>query len=135
MMTSLVSGEATIGIMYKAQAATIAKRNPDLKWIFPSEGAISISWGTGIARNTPNREFAERFLDMTLDPKGQVAFVQAFNYPGTNRNTEALVAPAQRGTIGLTDEERARLVNLDQGYMSEQRISWMNRWKSVVASS
>lgn len=135
MMTSLVTGEAAIGVMYSAQAATIAKRNPDVKWVFPSEGAISISWGTGIAKNTPNREFAERFLDMTLAPRGQIAFVKAFNYPGTNRNTQALMTPAEQATIGLTDEERARLVNLDQDYMNEQRLSWMSRWKTIVASS
>jgi spermidine/putrescine-binding protein len=135
MMTSLTSGEAAIGIMYKAQAATIAQRNPDVKWVYPSEGAISISWGTGIAKNTPNRAFAERFLDMTLDPKGQIAFVQAFNYPGTNRNTDALVPAAQRAQIGLTDDERAHLITLDQTYMSQQRVAWMSRWKSIVASA
>jgi putative spermidine/putrescine transport system substrate-binding protein len=135
MMTSLITGEASIGIMYSSQAATIAKRNPDVKWVFPSEGAISISWGTGIAKNTPNRELAERYLDMTLDPNGQIAFVKAFNYPGTNRNTASLMSPAERAATGLTDEERAHLVNLDQDYMSEQRLAWMSRWKSIVASS
>ncbi|WP_293022067.1 extracellular solute-binding protein [Pandoraea sp.] len=135
IMADLVSGEATIGVLYNAQTETVAKRNRDVKWVFPEEGAISISWGTGIAKNAPSLDYAERFLNLTLDPQGQIGFAEAFNYPGTNRKTQALLPPALQKSIVLSDAERSRLVDLDQQYMSEQRVSWMSRWNRIVAGA
>jgi putative spermidine/putrescine transport system substrate-binding protein len=135
MMTDLASGEATIGLMFKSQTVTIARRNPDIKWVFPKEGAISISWGTGIAKNAPNPQLAERFVNLTLDPHGQIGFTQAFNYPGTNRKTMQLVDPALRPQIDLSDAERAKMITLDQQFMNQQRVSWTNRWNTIVASN
>jgi putative spermidine/putrescine transport system substrate-binding protein len=135
IMSSLASGEATVGILYKAQTVKVAERNPDIKWVFPEEGAISISWGTGIAKNAPSTEFAERYLNLTLDPQGQIGLTQAFNYPGTNRKTNELLPPAMRQQIALSDLERAKMIDLDQQYMSEQRVGWMSRWNRIVASS
>jgi spermidine/putrescine-binding protein len=135
IMSSLVSGEATVGVLYNAQTVTVAQRNPAVKWVFPEEGAISISWGTGIAKNAPSTEFAERFLNLTLDPQGQIGLAQAFNYPGTNRHTADLLTPALRQQISMSDADRAKMINLDQQYMSEQRVAWMSRWNRIVASS
>jgi len=135
IMKTLESGEATIGVLYNAQTETVAQRNPDIKWVFPSEGAISITWGTGIAKNAPSLEYAERFLNLTLDPQGQIGLAQAFNYPGTNRKTNALLTPLQQQQTAMTDAERAKMIDLDQQYMSDQRVAWMNRWNSIVASN
>ena len=135
IMSTLESGEATIGVLYDAQTVTVAQHNPAVKWVFPREGAISISWGTGIAKNAPSIEFAERFLNLTLDPQGQIGLAQAFNYPGSNSKTADLLTPALRQQISMTDAQRAKMVTLDQQFMSEQRVGWMSRWNNIVASS
>ena len=133
IMNAFASGEALVGLLYKSQTQTVQRRNPDVQWVFPKEGAIAISWGTGIAKNTPNREYAERFLDLTLDAKGQTFFTQAFNYPGTNRNMLALLDPELRERVQLTDAQREQLINLDHEFMSDQRTAWVDRWNRAVA--
>ncbi|MEO6271100.1 MAG: extracellular solute-binding protein [Lautropia sp.] len=134
IMNAFASGEALVGLLYKSQTQTVQKRNPDVQWVFPKEGAIAISWGTGIAKNTRNREFAERFLNLTLDAKGQTFFTQAFNYPGTNRGMMELLDPELRERVQLTDAQREQLVNLDHDFMSEQRTAWVDRWNRAVAN-
>lgn len=133
IMNAFVTGEAVIGLLYKSQTMTVQRRNPAVQWVFPSEGAIAISWGTGIAKNTPNRELAEKFLNLTLDPKGQIEMTKAFNYPGTNRHTLDLLDPETRKQIEFTDAQREKLVDLDHQFMSEHRTEWVDRWNRTVA--
>ena len=53
IMNAFATGEAVIGLLYKSQTMTVQRRNPAIKWVFPEEGAIAISWGTGIAKIRP----------------------------------------------------------------------------------
>jgi putative spermidine/putrescine transport system substrate-binding protein len=133
IMNAFATGEAVAGLLYKSQTMTVQRRNPAVQWVFPEEGAIAISWGTGIAKNTPNREFAERFLNLTLDPRGQIEMTKAFNYPGTNRKTLDLLPPDERKQIEFTDAQRERLIDLDHQFMSDQRTAWVDRWNRAVA--
>lgn len=133
IMNAFATGEAVIGLLYKSQTMTVQRRNPAVQWVFPEEGAIAISWGTGIAKNTPNRALAEQFLNLTLDPKGQIEMTKAFNYPGTNRHTLDLLDAETRKQLEFTDAQRERLVELDHQYMSDQRTAWVDRWNRTVA--
>lgn len=133
IVNAFASGEALIGLLYKSQTMAVTARNPAVKWVFPSEGAISISWGTGIAKNTPNREAAEEFLNYTLTPESQIEYTKAFNYPGTNKGALDMLDAQTREAIQLTEEERSRLVNFDHQFLSETRAEWTDRWNRVVS--
>lgn len=133
IMNSLRSEEAVIGLLYKSQTYTVSGWGAPVAWVYPKEGAISITWGTGIAKNTKNLEWAERYLNLTLDPEAQTHFTQAFNYPGSNRKMIDLLPPELQQRARFSPEELKRLVQLDHGFMSDRRAEWTERWNRVVA--
>lgn len=133
IMNAFRSEEALIGLLYTSQTFTVQGWGTPAKWVFPKEGAIAISWGTGIAKNTKNKEWAESYLNLTLDPKGQPFFTKAFNYPGTNKNSLAELPPELQARVRYTDDELKRLVELDHGFMAERRAEWTDRWNRIVS--
>ncbi|MEX6508649.1 PotD/PotF family extracellular solute-binding protein [Jiella sp. M17.18] len=133
IMNAFATGEAVIGLLYKSQTMTVQRRNKAVEWVFPEEGAIAISWGTGIAKNTPNKALAEEFLNLTLAPQGQIALTQAFNYPGTNKKALDLLDPDQRQAVELTDAQRDSLIQLDHKFMNDHRTEIVDRWNRIVA--
>ncbi len=133
IMNSLRDEEAVIGLLYKSQTFTIQGWGTPAKFVFPKEGAILFESGTGIAKNTKNRELAETYLNLTLDPATQPHFAETFNYPGTNRNMIAKLSPELQERVRLTDDERAHFVELDQEFMADQRAAWTERWNRIVA--
>lgn len=133
IMSAFTTGEAVIGLLYKSQTFTVQDRGVNIKWVYPEEGAISISWGTGIAKNTPNLDLAEKYLNLTLEPEGQGHFTRAFNYPGSNTKMLGFLDPALRERVQFSEQEIAGLINLDHEFMSDQRNDWMDRWNRIVA--
>jgi putative spermidine/putrescine transport system substrate-binding protein len=133
MMNSLRDEEAVIGLLYKSQTYTVQGWGTPVKWVYPKEGAILYESGTGIAKGTKYRELAEIYLNLTLDPTIQPRFTEKFNYPGSNRHMIEKLSPELQERVRLSDDERAHLVELDQGYLADQRPAWTERWNRVVA--
>jgi putative spermidine/putrescine transport system substrate-binding protein len=134
IMNSLKNEEAVVGLLYKSQTYTVQKKwGAPVAWVYPKEGAISISWGTGIAKNTKNFEWAERYLNLTLDAEAQTHFTRAFNYPGSNRKMIDLLPPELQERARFSPQELQRLVHLDHTFMSDHRAEWTERWNRVVA--
>ena len=134
MMNSMRNGEAIIGLLYKSQSYTVLGWGSPVEWVSPSEGAILYSSGTGIAKGTKNLELAEQYLNLTLDPQVQTMCAQKFNYPGTNTETMAQLAPDLQARVRSTPEEMAKLVDLDFAMMAEKRSEWTDRWNRIVAA-
>jgi spermidine/putrescine-binding protein len=134
IMNSLKNEEAVIGLLYKSQTYTVQKKwNAPVSWVFPKEGAISITWGTGIAKNCRQLEHAERYLNLTLDAQAQTHFTEAFNYPGSNRKMTDLLPAELKERARFAPEELKRLVQLDHGFMSDRRAEWTERWNRAVS--
>lgn len=134
MMNSMRNGEAIIGLLYKSQTYTVQAWNTPVQWVSPSEGAILYSSGTGIAKGTKNLELAEQYLNWTLDPRVQTVCAQKFNYPGTNSETMALLAPDLQERVRSTPKEMSKLVDLNFAEMAEKRPEWTDRWNRIVAA-
>jgi len=121
-------------LLYKSQTYTVKGWKVPAEWVYPKEGAILYSAGTGIAKGTKNLEFAEAFLNLTLDPKMQGIYAEKFNYPGTNTKMEAILPPELQERVRSTPEEMARLIDLDHATMAEKRAEWTDRWNRIVAA-
>ena len=134
IMNSLRGEDAVIGLLYKSQTYTVKGWKVPAEWVYPKEGAILYSAGTAIAKGTKNIEFAEAFLNLTLDPKLQTIYTEKFNYPGTNKNTEAALPPELQERVQSTPEEMSRLIDLDHATMAEKRPEWTDRWNRIVAA-
>ena len=133
IMNALRNEEAVIGMLYKSQSFTVKGWNAPVEWVYPSEGAILYSSGTGIAKGCKNMELAEEYLNLTLDPKIQMFAAQKFNYPGTNTGTEAILPPDLQARVKASPEEMSKLIDLDLAVMAVKRGEWTDRWNRIVA--
>jgi putative spermidine/putrescine transport system substrate-binding protein len=134
IMNALRGEEAVIGLLYKSQTYTVKGWNAPVEWVYPKEGAILYSAGTGIAKGTKNMDLAEQFLNLTLDPKMQGIYSEKFNYPGTNKTMEAMLPANLQERVRSTPDEMNRLVDLDHATMAEKRAEWTDRWNRIVAA-
>ena len=134
IMNALRGEDAVIGLLYTSQTYTVKGWNAPVEWVYPKEGAILYSAGTGIAKGTKNLELAEQFLNLTLDPKMQTIYTEKFNYPGTNKNMEAMLPPNLQERVRSTPDHMSRLVDLDHSTMAEKRAEWTDRWNRIVAA-
>lgn len=133
IITSLINGDAAIGLMHKSQSYTVLNRGGNVKWVFPEEGAISYLSGTGIAKNTKNRELAERYIDLTIDPAIQGWVAGALNYAGTHPDTLATLPLELQERVQFTDDEMARMIDFDQKVMAVERAAWTDQWNRIIA--
>ncbi len=133
IMNSLRDEEAVVGLLYKSQTYTVQGWGTPVKWVYPKEGSILYSSGTGIAKNTKNKELAEQWLNLTLDPKLQTYFTEKFSYPGTNRKMVDMLPPELQERAKFSQEELDHLIELDQEFMASHRAEWTDHWNRIVA--
>ncbi|WP_430259881.1 ABC transporter substrate-binding protein [Neorhizobium sp. IRS_2294] len=133
IMSSLVSGEAAVGLLYKSQTYTVLKQGGKAEWVFPQEGAISYLSGTGIAKGTKNKVLAEQYVNATIDPSTQGWVAEVFNYGGTHPDTLKTLPVELQQRVQFPDEEIARIIDLDHQFISSNRGEWTDRWNRVVA--
>jgi spermidine/putrescine-binding protein len=133
IMSALVNEEAAIGLLYKSQSYTVLQQGGKVEWVFPKEGAISYLSGTGIAKNTKNKALAEQYVNMTIDPSTQGWVAQVFNYGGTHPDTFAKLPLELQQRVQFSPEEIARIIDLDQEFMSANRGEWTDRWNRIVS--
>lgn len=133
IMNSLQSGDAQIGLLYKSQTYTIQDKGAQVEWVFPKEGAIEISWGYGITKNSKNREWAERWINLAMDPDVQPYFTGWGNYPGSNPKMLDKLEPKLKARAFFTEDQLKQMVILDHEFMSDRRAEWTERWNRVMA--
>jgi putative spermidine/putrescine transport system substrate-binding protein len=133
IMSALVNGEAAVGLLYKSQTYTVLKQGGKVEWVFPQEGAISYLSGTGIAKNSKNKALAEQYVNATLDPSTQGWVANVFNYGGTHPDTLKTLPVELQQRVQFSDEEVARIIDLDHEFISANRGEWTDRWNRVIA--
>ena len=133
IMNAFRTEEATVGLLYKSQTYTVKGWNAPVDWVYPGEGGIPYVSGTAIAKGTKNLALAEEYLDTTMDPDIQPAFMKAYNYPGTNKDMLSRLSPELKERAEFSKEQLDKLITLDHEFMSDRRGDWTQRWNRVVA--
>jgi spermidine/putrescine transport system permease protein len=86
--TAMINGEASIGLMWNAEASLAIKDNPDVQIINPKEGNTLFLDNLCIAKGSKNLDAAEKFMNYILDAKASAEISKV--YPYLNPNTEAV---------------------------------------------
>lgn len=85
---ALLSGQANAGVMYSGNAALAARQNPEIAYVFPTEGAGIWFDNLVIPADAPNPEAAHAFINWVLKPENNMLITKEFPY--SNPNREAL---------------------------------------------
>ncbi len=86
--TLMISGETSIGFMWNAEIALAMAENPDIKIVFPKEGAYLFLDNLCVLNGAKNQENAEKFINFILKP--EVSKMVSDEFPYLNPNTEAV---------------------------------------------
>ena len=122
----LKSDEFGIGIMWKARAVQWQNAGINVMAVTPSEGALAYVSGFVIPKNAPNKDGAYAYLDAMMEKSAQEAFAVDMGYNPTVTN--AVVAPELNERIGFTQEQIAKLVKLDYGFLMDNDVALKEWW-------
>lgn len=88
--SSLISGDCTVAYAWNAEIALAMKDNPDIKIVYPKEGAYKFMDNWAIAKGAKNYDNAMKFINFMLEP--DVAQMVMKEYPYLNPNATAVKA-------------------------------------------
>ncbi|EQA14526.1 bacterial extracellular solute-binding family protein [Glaesserella parasuis 174] len=89
-----LQGEVAIGMQWTGSAYRAKSENPDLKFIFPKEGAVIWMDNYVIPKNAKNKEAAHKFIDFLLRPESAKMVIETMGFSMPNENVKALL-PAE----------------------------------------
>lgn len=92
-------------------------------------GTLALGTGFVILKGTPYEEAANKFVNLSLDPKLQVEFSSWNLYPPTNRKA---VLPPELAHIKVTDEQLKHTVKLDWAKVVTHKADYLKRWNEEV---
>ena len=88
--SALISGDCTVGYVWSAEIALAMEENPDIKVVYPTEGAYLFMDNWAIPKGAKNYDNAVKFIDFMLDAENAQMVLEEFPY--LSPNTKAVEA-------------------------------------------
>ena len=88
--SALISGDCTVGYVWSAEIALAMEENPDIKVVYPTEGAYLFMDNWAIPKGAKNYDNAMKFIDFMLDAENAQMVLGEFPY--LSPNTKAVEA-------------------------------------------
>ena len=88
--SALISGDCTVGYVWSAEIALAMEENPDIKVVYPTEGAYLFMDNWAIPKGAKNYDSAVKFIDFMLDAEN--AQMELEEFPYLSPNTKAVEA-------------------------------------------
>ncbi|MHA2937100.1 extracellular solute-binding protein [Vibrio sp. RC27] len=84
----LVSGDATVGMIWSGMSARARSEGADIEYAFPKEGYIVWMDNLVLLKDAPNRENALKFMNFLLVPENAAALTNYAQYASGVKGTE-----------------------------------------------
>ena len=89
--SALISGDCTVGYVWSAEIALAMEENPDIKVVYPTEGAYLFMDNWAIPKGAKNYDNAVKFIDFMLDAENAQMVLEEFPYLSpTTKAVEAM---------------------------------------------
>lgn len=86
-----LQGEVDVGMMWTGSAHRAKSENPDIKFIFPKEGAVVWMDNYAIPKQAKNKEAAHKFIDFLLRPESAKAVIELMGFSMPNEKVKPLL--------------------------------------------
>lgn len=108
----LITKEASIAVLWNAEAALAKENNPNIEIIFPKEG-IALSFDNfAIPKGSKHKEYTYKFIDYILRPIVMKKIIESYPYKNLNIGTEQILSD----NYLLNDAANIRDENMENGY-------------------
>jgi len=84
--------------------AGIAKDNPNLDYVIPTQGGIRWQQGLGIFAASKNKDLAKKFVQYIVSPEGQGKLATSSCYWGMPANSKAVLNDDQKAILRWSDQ-------------------------------
>ena len=101
LQDDILSGEVSAAVMYTSQVTQACMANPDLKFVYPTEGIGLGIMAQFIPVNAPHADAALAFIDYILRPDVSAKCFEFLGYYCTNSAADSLIDPAYQSFLTL----------------------------------
>lgn len=120
------AGEIWISANYSARAVQWGKEGLPIRWSYPDEGAVFISFGAAVTKRARNRDAAYAYLNAMLEPPHMGAISESTSYTVSTDNAE--LSPQNRTLLEFTPEQIEKLNMVDYPYATKSDPTWLEWW-------
>lgn len=89
--SALISGDCTVGMIWSAEAALAMDENPDIKIVYPTEGAYVFLDNWAIPKGAKNYDAAMEFINYMLSAEAAKMNIEDFPYLCPNKTALELM--------------------------------------------
>lgn len=83
-----VTGEAMVGMQWNGNAFMAKKEMPELKFVYPTEGAILWMDNFIVPKGSEHKDLAFKFIDFFMRPENQAKIVEELGFPAPNKQAK-----------------------------------------------
>ena len=126
----LKTGDTVGATEFDYYLETMKSQGYPIDYVFPEEGAFGAAEGAALVAGTKNREVAQVFLNLLIDPKIQAVFAEKLFQGPTNKRVEPPASVAARMSFGAEKLKKIRF--FDPVFWYENRPAWTERMTTDV---
>ncbi len=129
----MIGNEAAIGVIYSGEAIYTQRENPDLEYVIPKEGTNVWIDSWVIAKNAPNKENGEKFIDFMCRPDIALMNFEYITYSTPNDGARELIEDDDIRNSSIAFPDLTQYQNLETfRYLGEEADQIYNElWKEI----
>ncbi len=129
----MIGNEAAIGVIYSGEAIYTQRENPDLEYVIPKEGTNVWIDSWVIAKNAPNKENGEKFIDFMCRPEIAKMNFEYITYSTPNDGARELIEDDDIRNSSIAFPDLTQYQNLETfRYLGEEADQIYNElWKEI----
>jgi len=130
---ALQTKQVALGPFLKANWVNLHENGSKLQFVSPKEGGVFVSWGFGIVKDSKNRDWSEKYINIALSPQVQAATAGKRKVIGSNKDWTKYLDKKEADLINLSGAEMKNLITFDQKWINAHRTDLTNTWNSIVS--
>ncbi len=139
-ISDLVNGDVCMAIGWSGdfhiaqRRAKAAKKDIDIRFIIPKEGAVMSVDSMAIPKDAPNPELAYKFMNFLLEPEVIADITNKTHYPSANKTAKQFVdKKLLNNPVVYPSAEDMQRITMDKPLPIKHRRNLMRRWTSILA--
>jgi putative spermidine/putrescine transport system substrate-binding protein len=133
MLQSMETRQCALGAMLRSDVLTAQDEGYDIQFVVPDEGAFLVSWGFGVVKNSKKVPWAERYVNLTLDPGIQAKMADRWKISATNDKWSNFASPELVKRLETPLSMRRKLIELDYAWLDQRRSVLTEAWNKTVS--
>jgi putrescine transport system substrate-binding protein len=139
-ISDLVNGDICMAIGWSGdfhiaqKRAKQAKKNIDIRFVIPKEGAVMSVDSMAIPKDAPNPELAYKFINFLLEPKVIAGITNKIHFPNANKTAKQFVRKELlNNPVVYPSAADMKRITMDKPLPAKHRRHLMRRWTSILA--